>query len=162
MNINRNNIKMNRENESVSCEKMSRETKKRSSRMGVFALLVAMLVCLFCACSKEHTGTYYPKMKEMRKNLNANGYACTNVTDKTENGTEIYLLGTKGEEFIECYWLDSADRAETIAEQMKERNEHYDRFICMENDQKFGTIVVCATEEAFETSGIQIVEVKVK
>lgn len=130
--------------------------------MCLIVLLAAMLTCLLCACGKEHNGTCYPKMKEMRKNLNANGYACTNVTDETENGTEIYLLGTKGEEFIECYWLDSADRAETIAEQMKERNEHYDRFVCMENDKTFGTIVFCATEEAFWASGIQIVEVKIE
>ncbi len=127
----------------------------------VVAIATLVLCLVLSACGDDTNGTYYPKNTEMQSNLENNGYSVSVTTDLDEkNGT--YLAAAKDNEYIEFYWLDNADACDYFYDLLKEKYHDYNSLIKIENDEKFGNIVYCGTENAINDAGIKVVDVKVK
>ncbi|MDE7106369.1 MAG: hypothetical protein K2O22_04300 [Anaeroplasmataceae bacterium] len=128
--------------------------------VSLFASILLVITFTLCACDDDKNGTYYPTNEEMKTNLENGGYSVivtTNFGDK--NGT--HLSGTKDNEFIEFYWLDNVEDCEYFYSLLEENHTNYNSLVKIENDEKFGNIVYCGTENAISTSGIKVVKVKV-
>ena len=76
-----------------------------------------------------------------------------------KNGTHLSAL--KNNEYIEFYWLDNAEDCEYFYNFLEENHANYNSLVQIENDEKFGNIVYCGTENAISISGIKVVKVKV-
>lgn len=130
-------------------------------------LFTAILVCILSvlalsltACKGDNNGTYYPKSAEMKTNLENGGYTVTVTTDLGDkSGT--HLSATKDNEYIYFYWLDNAEDCEYFYNILEENHTDYNSLVKIENDDKFGNIVYCGTENAVNTAGIKVVTVKV-
>lgn len=129
-------------------------------------LLVAVLICLLslfalqlAACGVDD-GTYYPKSDEMKTNLENSGYTVNVTTDLTDkSGT--FLSAIKESEYLYFYWLDNAEDCAYYCNLLEENHPDYNSLVKIENDEKFGNIVYCGTENAVNASGIKVVKVKV-
>lgn len=127
----------------------------------IFACLMAIFTFTLIACGDGKNGTYYPTNKEMKINLENGGYTVVVTTDLDgKNGT--YLSAKKGNEYIDFYWLDNAEDCKYFYNLLEENHTNYNSLIQIENDDKFGNIVYCGTENAIRASGIKVVDVKVK
>lgn len=116
---------------------------------------------ILCGCSKKGTGTYYPDENEMKSNLEAGGYTVevTQLAQKSEKGTCLYAK--KGTDYIVFYWLNNAEDVDYYEKILEGKYKDYDRIVSIENDSKFGSLTFCGTESAIDSSGIEIVEVKI-
>lgn len=126
----------------------------------VFACILSVIVLTLTACDDNNGGTYYPKSSEMKTNLENSGYTVVVTTDLDgRNGT--YLSATKESEYIYFYWLDDAEDCAYYYNLLEENHTDYNSLVKIENDDKFGNIVYCGTENAVNTAGIKVVKVKV-
>ena len=137
----------------------------------ILACLMAILTLTLTACGDDKNGTYYPTNEEMKTNLENNGYVVTLYQDLSDsNGNRHYgtlLFASKereGEpkEYLWFYRFDSATSCEYYYNSLEQNCENYNSLVKIENDEKFGNIVYCGTENAISASGIKVVEVKVK
>lgn len=130
-------------------------------------LLATILVCILSvltlslmACNDEKGGTYYPKSDEMKTKLENGGYTVTVTTDLGDkNGT--HLSATKDNEYVYFYWLSNGEDCEYFYNLLEENYGDYNSLVKIENDEKFGNIVYCGTENAISVAGIKVVTVKV-
>ena len=126
----------------------------------ILACIMFILTLTLTACNDDKNGTYYPQNEEMKTNLENGGYTVSVTTDLGDkNGT--HLSATKGNEYIEFYWLDNAEDCEYFNILLEENHTNYNSLVKIENDEKFGNIVYCGTENAISISGIKVVKVKV-
>lgn len=128
--------------------------------VSLFVGILLALTLTLCACS-DKGGTYYPDDSEMKTNLENGGYTVT-VTFNSADKSGTHLSATKGNDYIEFYWLDDAADCEYFYNLLEETHADYNSLIKIENDEKFGNIVYCGTENAVNAAGIRVVDVKVK
>ena len=127
----------------------------------VLSLLIVTTM-LFSACSSSKNGTYYPDSKEMQNNLEKENYQVQVQSVQTDEYSGTYLIAENNDDYIEFYWLDESKDLNSIETNLKEKYSNYAKFVCLENDSKFGALVFCSTEKAMNDAGIEIVDVKVK
>ena len=136
------------------------------------SILVSILVVLtftLSACGDKN-GTYYPTNDEMKRNLEENGYVVTLYNDLSDNkgnqhdGTLLFASKScenEQEEYLYFYRFENANSCEYYYNSMEENCENYNSLVKIENDEKFGNIVYCGTENAVNAAGIKVVNVKV-
>ncbi|MCM1439151.1 MAG: hypothetical protein NC131_08095 [Roseburia sp.] len=129
--------------------------------VSLFASILLVLTFTLCACGDDKGGTYYPTYDEIQTNLENGGYTVT-VTFDLEDKGEIHLSATKDKEYIEFYWLDNAVDCDYFYNLLEAIHTDYNSIVKIENDEKFGNIVYCGTENAVHAAGIKVVDVKVK
>lgn len=118
---------------------------------------------MITGCSSgEENGTYYPSYSEMQKNLEKSEYEVSveNISDENYTGTHLYA--TNNNEYIDFYWLDDSKKIDEISEELERNHTNYDKFVSIQDDSEFGTLIFCGTELAVEDAGVTIVDVKVK
>lgn len=128
--------------------------------VSVIILCIVIIFTLSLTACKENKGTYYPKSDEMKNNLENGGYAVT-VTTNLGNKSGTYLSATKESEYIYFYWLDNAEDCEYFYNLLEENHTDYNSLVKIENDDKFGNLVYCGTENAVNIAGVKVVTVKV-
>lgn len=135
----------------------------------LFGLLFVLAFAL-SACG-DRNGTYYPNNSEMRSNLENNGYVVTIYQDLSDNdgnnhaGTLLYASKhseNEQEEYLYFYRFDNANSCDYYYKAMEKECKNYNSLVNIENDEKFGNIVYCGTEDAINSSGIKVVKVVVK
>ncbi|MCM1306857.1 MAG: hypothetical protein NC037_05945 [Bacteroides sp.] len=129
--------------------------------ISLLAGVLLILTFTLCACGDDKGGTYYPTWDEMKTNLENGGYTVT-VTYDLEDKGETHLSATKDNEYIEFYWLDDAADCDYFYNLLYVIPTNYNSIVKIENDEKFGNIVYCGTENAVKVAGIKVVDVKVK
>lgn len=137
----------------------------------ILAYLMAILTITLTACGDDKNGTYYPTNEEMKTNLESSGYVVTLYQDLTDNnnnhhdGTLLFASKSREneqEEYLYFYRFKNANSCEYYYNSLGQNCENYNSLVKIENDEKFGNIVYCGTENAISASGIKVVEVKVK
>ncbi len=135
--------------------------------------MVSFLIILtlaLSACGDDKGGTYYPTNDEMQSNLEKNGYAVTLYNDLSDNngnhhdGTLLFASKSRENEqyeYLYFYRFENANSCEYFYNSMEEKCENYNTLVKIENDEKFGNIVYCGTENAVNAAGIKVVKVKV-
>ena len=113
------------------------------------------------ACGDNQSGTYYPKSDEMKSKLESNGYT-VNVTADLGDHSGIYLSATKGNEYINFYWLDHAEDCAYFYHILETAHGDAHSLVKIENDETFGNLVYGGTENAVTAAGIKVVKVTVK
>ena len=126
----------------------------------IMVCFMAILTFTLTACGDAENGTYYPTNGEMKTNLEKGGYNVTVTTDLGDKNGR-YLSASKDNEYIEFYWLDNAEDCEYFYNLLEENHANYNSLVQIENDEKFGNIVYCGTENAIRISGIKVVKVKI-
>lgn len=116
---------------------------------------------LFASCGNDSQGTYYPERDEMLGNLESKSYQVSVGTVNEDNYSGKYLTAEKENEYIEFYWLDNESDLNVIADELENRHSDYEKLVSAEDDSDYGSFIFCATETAFEDSGIVIVDVKI-
>mgnify|MGYP006875315983 CR=1 FL=1 len=132
----------------------------------ILACLMAVLTITLTACGDDKNGTYYPTVNEMSANLEKNGYLTQFAVGERNSEGQGYVVdclnATKGDEYIYFYWIEDAAQCKVYYDKLKELHPDSPHFVLIENDEKFGNIVYCGTENAINAAGIKVVEVKVK
>lgn len=126
----------------------------------IFLACVLTILALSLTACGDKNGTYYPKSDEMKVNLEKAGYTVTVSTDLNDK-TGTHLTASKDNEYIEFYWLDNPTDCEYFYSLLENNHADYNSLVKIENDEKFGNIVYCGTENAVNTAGIKVVKVKV-
>lgn len=129
--------------------------------VSLFASILLVLTLAVCACGDDKGGTYYPTYDEMQTSLENGGYTVT-VTFDLEDKSETHLSAAKDNEYIEFYWLDDAADCDYFYNLLEAIHTDYNSLVKIGNDEKFGNIVYCGTENAVNAAGIKVVDVKVK
>lgn len=124
----------------------------------VLAPIIAAVMLLMTACYNDGRGTYFPSWDEMEKNLDAKGY--TVIVEDKDVGK--YLNGHKDDDYIEFYWLDNADDAKKLNEELSKEHTDFDELRSILNSDEHGNVLFCSKGSAMDDAGIQIVEVDVK
>lgn len=131
-------------------------------------ILSVLILCLLTictlsitACDDDENGTYYPDKSEMSYNLMTNGYQTYATSILAGDGTGTFLSATKDGDYIKFYWLDNADDCDYYYKLLEENNSDYNVLAKIENDDNFGNLVYCGTENAINAAGIKVVKVKV-
>lgn len=132
----------------------------------VFILCLTTLFLLaFTACGDDNGGTYYPNVNEMAANLEKNGYTTQFAVGERNSEGRGYIVdslsATKGEDYIIFYWIEETSQCEIYYDKLMELHSDSPNFVLIENDEKFGNIVYCGTEDAVNAAGIKVVDVKV-
>lgn len=136
----------------------------------IIACLMAIIALTLTACGDDKNGTYYPTNEEMKTNLENKGYTvevCDDINyheffemfSSIIDGTLIKAV--KDNDFIYFFRLTDSWRCDTVYDILNEKCENYDTLVKIENDERFGNIVYCGTENAISASGITVVKVKV-
>lgn len=125
-------------------------------------LLVAVLAIIFAGCGKDKNITYYPDDTEMKENLEEKGYTVSVKDDFDDKYKGTHLSASKDKEYIEVYWLDDGKAADYYSKLLEKKHTDFFKSVSMAGDEKFGTIVFCATKSGLDASGINIADVKVK
>lgn len=123
------------------------------------AFILATTVVLLCSCG-DKDGTYYPNDKEMKTALEKSGYTVT-VTSTLGGNGGIYLAAMKGKDYIHFYWLNDSSDCDYFYGVLEEYH-NYDSLVLIKDDEKFGNIVYCATEQTIKDAKIKVVKVVVK
>lgn len=124
-----------------------------------FILNIVVICLLLASCGKGRQETYYPSSSEMQHNLQSKGYQ---VSIQNEEGIGTHLIASKGDDFIEFYWLTAGEQIPSLEAELESKYPHSSKLVSMENDRKFGTFVFCSSEAAMEDAGILIIDVQVK
>ena len=114
---------------------------------------IIIFCILFCGCGSKK---YFPNSTLMQKKLERNGYNVNSSTSFGEEYVGAHLYAYKDDDFIDIYWLNSDEFFDKIVYSFNNRN--CEKFYSMENDERFGSIIFCATDGAFNDSGISIVK----
>ena len=114
---------------------------------------IIFILLLFCGCGKK---TYYPNSTLMQKKLEEKGYTVISGTNFGEEYGGAHLYGYKDNDFIDIYWLNSDEFFDRISSSFDQSK--CEKFISMENNSRFGSIISCSTNKALVDSGITIVE----
>lgn len=132
----------------------------------ILACLMAILTLTLTACGDDKNGTYYPTINEMSANLEKNGYLTQYAVGERNSEGRGYavdsLNATNGDDYICFYWIEDATNCQVYYDKLKELYPDSSHFVLIENDEKFGNIVYCGTENAINAAGIKVAEVKVK
>lgn len=132
--------------------------------------LITILALTFAACQDDKNGTYYPSTEEIKINLESNDYVVTLYQDlsdsngNTHKGTFLFASKdreNKQEEYIYFYRFDNASSCQYYYELLEKNCKNYNSLVKLENDEKFGNIVYCATENAVNDAGIKVIKVDV-
>ncbi|MCM1130668.1 MAG: hypothetical protein NC310_01355 [Roseburia sp.] len=140
-------------------------------RVFIFASILFVLTLALCACGDDKGGTYYPTNEEMQIKLANNGYEveiCGNINyheffvmfSSNIDGTLVEAV--KDTEYIYFFRLTDSWRCDIVYDILEEKCKNYNSLVKIENDEKFGNIVYCGTEQAIKDAGIKIVDVKVE
>lgn len=124
-------------------------------------LFIVVMSILLVACGNNEGGTYYPDSKEMQNNLENKSYQVLVEEVKTDEYSGMHLIATKGDEYIEFYWLNDGNGIDILTSNLEEKYDNYNSLVSMQEDSKFGSFVFCSTETARDDAGIIIVSVKV-
>ena len=127
----------------------------------MLACIMVILTLMLTACGDDKNGTHYPTNEEMKTNLENDGYTVV-VTNDLDGKNGTYLSAKKDNEYIDFYWLDNVEDCEYFYNLLEENHTNYNSLVKIENDDKFGNIVYCGTENAISASGIKVVDIKVK
>lgn len=123
--------------------------------------LLFVITFALSACGDKPNGTYYPTFNEMKNNLENSGYIVNTLTD-IDNDMVTTLSAGKENNYIVFYWLKNASDCQRYYNNCQELHPDWEVLISIEDDEKFGNIVYCGTEQAIKDAGIIIVDVKVK
>ncbi|MDE7162828.1 MAG: hypothetical protein K2O44_01965 [Clostridia bacterium] len=138
--------------------------------IGFLAGILCILIFAISACGGDKNGTYYPTNEEMKTNLENNGYVVTLYQDLSDNdgkhheGTLLFASKNregKKEEYLYFYRFDNVTSCEYFYNSLENNCENYNSLVKIENDEKFGNIVYCGTENAVNSAGIKVVNVVV-
>ena len=138
--------------------------------LSILTSILIVLTFALSACDDDKNGTYYPKNEEMKTNLESNGYVVTLYQDLSDSdgnrhyGTLLFASKERENEPKEYLWFyrfDSATSCEYYYNSLEQNCENYNSLVQIENDEKFGNIVYCGTENAINDAGIKVVKVKV-
>lgn len=136
---------------------------------GIVTSLLLILTFVLSACG-DGDGTYYPPNEEMKTNLENSGYVVTLYQDLTDNdgnrhgGTLLFASKARegeAEEYLYFYRFDNAASCEYYFDALENNCKNYNSLVIIENDEKFGNIVYCGTENAINTAGIKVVKTDV-
>lgn len=131
----------------------------------ILACLITILTLTLAACGDDNNGTYYPTLNEMKSNLDKNGYTVNYVIGERNSEGNGYvvdsLFATKGDDYICFYWVEDSAHCNHYYGKLQEIHPDCINYVLIENDEKFGNIVYCGTENAIRASGIKVVKVKV-
>lgn len=143
--------------------------------MAKFKIKLVKCLCVLCAtllffgltaCKNKENGTYYPTVNEMSANLEKNGYLTQFAVGERDSEGQGYVVdslnATKGNDYIYFYWIEDAAHCKVYYDKLKELYPDSPHFVLIENDEKFGNIVYCGTENAISAAGIRVVKVDVK
>lgn len=123
--------------------------------------LLFVITFALSACGDKTNGTYYPTFDEMKNNLENSGYMVNTLTG-IDNDIVTTLSANKENNHIVFYWLKNASDCQHYYDNCQELHPDWEVLISIENDEKFGNIVYCGTEQAINDAGITIVDVKIK
>lgn len=133
--------------------------------VSILASILLILPFVLSACSNDGNGTYYPDVKEMAANLNNSGYLTQFATgERNSEGRDWVvdsLSATKGEDYIVFYRIEESAHCDIYCDKLRELHPDCPHYVTIENDEKFGNIVYCGTENAIKAAGIRVVKVKV-
>lgn len=138
--------------------------------ISILICLMAILTFTITACRDDNGGTYYPTNDEMKSNLEKSGYVVTLYQDLSDNngnhhdGTLLFASKSREneqDEYLYFYRFENANSCEYYYTSMEQSCKNYNSLVKIENDEKFGNIVYCGTENAISASGIKVVKVKV-
>lgn len=134
--------------------------------ISLLASILLILSFALCACGDDNNGTYYPTLNEMKSNLDKNGYKIDFAVGERNSEGDGYvvdsLFATKGDNYIFFYWIEDAAHCNVYYDKLQELHPDCPNYVSIENDEKFGNIVYCGTEQAIKDAGIKAVDVKVK
>lgn len=123
--------------------------------------LIFVLTFALSACGNDKDETYYPSFNEMKNNLECSGYNIDTLTG-IDNDIVTTLSAYKENDYIVFYWIKNASDCQHYYNRCRELHSDCEVLVSIENDEKFGNIVYCGTENAVNTAGIKVVDVKVK
>lgn len=129
--------------------------------IGALISVLTFLTFALSACGEDNGGTYFPDRSEMSNNLVTNGYKTYSTSVLVGRGTGTFLSATKDEDYIKFYWLDDSGDCDYYYNLLEEDNPDYNVLVKIENDEKFGNLVYCGTENAVNAAGIRVVKVDV-
>lgn len=133
-------------------------------------ILCLALLLTFTLCSCWNNANCYPANEEMKANLENNGYdvsfyedisKCEDFSAISANCAGTLIKATKGDEYIYFARLDNAENCDGVYDILESICKNYNALVLLENDEKFGNIVYCATTDAVKFAGIQVVKVDV-
>lgn len=86
-------------------------------------MFVLFFVCALglTACGQNGKGIYYPNSSEMQINLQSKNYEVNVLTIQNDDYSGTCLIGIKGDEYIEFYWLNEGDDMSSIEEQLAKK-----------------------------------------
>lgn len=138
--------------------------------VGIFACVLLAFTLVLSACGGDKSGTYYPSNEEMKANLEKNGYS-VEVYDNLHDYEWFFAISTyydgtlikatKGDDYIYFSRLNNANQCDALYNIMENRCENYNSLVKIINDEKFGSIVYCGTDNAINDAGIKVVKVDV-
>lgn len=137
----------------------------------VCSICIMLILFSLTACSEDNSGTHYPTNNEMKSNLEKNGYVVTIYNDLSDNngnhhgGTMLFASKSREnekDEYLYFYRFENANSCDFYYNSLEQNCENYNSLVKIENDEKFGNIVYCGTENAISAAGIKIVNVEVK
>lgn len=140
----------------------------------IISFLVSILTIIsfaVSACGYDNKdGTYYPANEEMKANLENVGYSVVIYQDLSDNdgnhhdGTLLFASKSREgeqEEYLYFYRLENANSCEYYYSSMEQNCKDYNSLVKIVNDEKFGNLVYCGTENAVNAAGIKVVKVKI-
>ena len=138
--------------------------------ISLLAYILFAVAFVTSACGDDRSGTYYPPNEEMKTNLESAGYTVVIYQDLSDNdgkqydGTLLFASRSREgerEEYLYFYRLTSAEACNYYYSAMEANCKNYNSLVSIENDDKFGYLVYCGTENAVNAAGIRVVQVKV-
>ena len=128
--------------------------------VSLLAGLSLILIFVLSACGNDKSGTYYPTNEEIKTNLENAGYT-TCFTD-SQTGWGGYAIKDDDEnEYIYFCRPKTVEDCEYYYDLYEKNCKNYNTLVKIENDEKFGNIVYCGTENAINDAGIRVVKVDV-
>ena len=129
------------------------------------ASICLILTFALAACNQDNSGTYYPTVNEMAANLEKKGYRTQfAIGERNAEGCGYVvdsLDATKDDDYIYFYWIEDATYCNVYYDKLQELHPDCPNFALIENDDIFGNIVYCGTNNAVKAAGIKVVKVDV-
>lgn len=100
-------------------------------------------------------GSKIPKNEKLQKKMEDKSYT-VKITEDESLGS--IFTAKKDSEFLYVYRLNTAQDTADFYEMFETGSTEYDRLYQFQDDSRLGNVVICATETAFNDSGIVITE----